>query len=77
VGTYPDDDFVKKVGTTYSFPYKLFKALPDLERLELKQVAVPVYHEDGYTDFKALSWYEYAQYRRRLWEQQENRPWPF
>lgn len=77
VATYPDDDFVKKVGSPSSFPYKLFKALPDLERLELKQVAVPVYHEDKYTSFKALSWYEYAQYQRRLWEQAENRSWPF
>lgn len=73
--TYPVEEVVKKWGNDIILPYRLFQALPDLERLALTKLALP---EEGENDkLTALTWREFANEQRSEWEEREKRKWPF
>lgn len=76
VASYPVDEEVRKAWEhTGLFAYYLTKALPDLERLALKRVAIPEDPEG--IKLIALTWREYAKREQLRWEREAKRKWPF
>ncbi len=74
IATYPTEGSKGVADPFGLFLYKLSKALPDLERLELRQVAEPA--DPQAITLKALTWREYARERIQDWERTEKRRWP-